>query len=121
MANDETSRDASPNEQIQITTADPAVVEAPPVSELFPQPPAKAEPQTAAAAPAPAPAPEAKDQASPQEATTPNKGFGVEGEFNVWEGRYSFKNFTGRLLFRAVLTVAWIALAIYVWGTETTR
>jgi uncharacterized membrane protein YdbT with pleckstrin-like domain len=45
----------------------------------------------------------------------------VEGEFNVWEGRYSFKNFTGRLLFRAVLTVAWIALAIYVWGTETTR
>jgi len=46
------------------------------------------------------------------------KGTGVEGEEVVWEARYSMKNFIGRLTFRALLTVGWIALAAYTWGYE---
>src|SRR3954453_3348163 len=111
MANDNTAGPEGLNEQI--TTADPAVVEAPPpVQELFPQPPAK--PETPAKPemqkPAPAAAPEAEKSAAAESSTTPNPGVGIEGEFNVWEGRYSFKNFFGRLVFRTVLTIAWIAL-----------
>jgi len=45
-----------------------------------------------------------------------NKGAGVEGEETVWEGRYSMKNFIGRIIIRALLTVAWIVLAAYTWG-----
>jgi len=45
-----------------------------------------------------------------------NKGAGVEGEETVWEGRYSLKNFVGRIAFRALLTVAWIVLAAFTWG-----
>jgi membrane protein YdbS with pleckstrin-like domain len=125
MANDDTARAANLSEQI--STSDPAVVEAPSIAELIP--PAPVEAQTAApapqapAAPAPAPMPAQPEttEAAAEEAATPNKGFGKEGEFNVWEGRYSFKNFTGRILFRVALTIAWIVLAIYVFGTETTR
>ena len=47
-----------------------------------------------------------------------NKGAGVEGEETVWEGRYSMKNFIGRITFRALLTIAWIALAVYTWGYD---
>ena len=36
----------------------------------------------------------------------------------VWEGRYSMKNFIGRITFRALLTIAWIALAAYTWGYD---
>jgi len=46
------------------------------------------------------------------------EGTGVEGESNVWEARYSMKNFFGRLLVRTLLTVGWIILAIYTWGYE---
>ncbi len=45
-----------------------------------------------------------------------NKGAGAEGEETVWEGRYSLKNFLGRIAFRALLTVAWIVLAAFTWG-----
>ncbi len=38
------------------------------------------------------------------------------GEEVVWEARYSMKNFLGRLAVRSLLTVAWIALAVYTWG-----
>jgi membrane protein YdbS with pleckstrin-like domain len=41
---------------------------------------------------------------------------GIEAEQVVWEARYSMKNFIGRVIIRSVLTVAWIALAIYTWG-----
>jgi membrane protein YdbS with pleckstrin-like domain len=41
---------------------------------------------------------------------------GVEGEQVVWEARYSMKNFIGRLIFRLLLTLGWMALAIYTWG-----
>ena len=129
MANDDTARAANLSEQI--STSDPAVVEAPPVDGLIPPPPAPVEPQIQAPAPAPqapaAPAPEPAPgqpettEAAAQEAATPNKGFGKEGEFNVWEGRYSFKNFFGRIAFRTLLTIAWIALAVYVWGTGSTQ
>jgi membrane protein YdbS with pleckstrin-like domain len=125
MANDEPVRAASLSEQI--STSDPAVVEAPPIDELIP--PAPVAPPTQVAAPATAPAPDSapipaqpeSTQAAAEEAATPNKGFGMEGEFNVWEGRYSFKNFFGRIAFRVLLTIAWIALAVYVWGTGSTR
>jgi len=43
---------------------------------------------------------------------------GTEGEETVWEGRYSMKNFIGRITFRALLTIAWIALAVYTWSYE---
>ena len=40
---------------------------------------------------------------------------GVEGEQVIWEARYSMKNFIGRLVARAVLTLGWIGLALYTW------
>jgi membrane protein YdbS with pleckstrin-like domain len=43
---------------------------------------------------------------------------GVEGEETVWEGRYSMKNFIGRITFRVLLTIAWVALAFYTWGYD---
>jgi hypothetical protein len=43
-------------------------------------------------------------------------GIGLEGEFVVWEGRYSFKNFMGRMLLRGLASLAWVALAYYAWG-----
>jgi len=46
---------------------------------------------------------------------------GVEGEEVVWESRYSMKNFLGRITLRALLTVAWIVLAIYTWGEGHTN
>jgi len=49
-------------------------------------------------------------------AGNPDTGLGIEGEEVVWEGTYSMKNFLGRLLGRGLLTVAWIALAVWTWG-----
>lgn len=46
----------------------------------------------------------------------PLQGAGVEGEEVVWEARYAMKNFLGRIATRALLTVAWIAFAVYTWG-----
>jgi len=40
----------------------------------------------------------------------------LEGEETLWEGRYSLKNFVGRAIVGAVLTVVWIALATATWG-----
>jgi len=121
MANDNTAGPEGLNEQI--STADPVVVESPPpVQELFPQPPAKPETPAKPEIQKPAPAPEAEKSAEAQSPETPNPGVGIEGEFNVWEGRYSFKNFFGRVSFRILLTIAWIALAIRAWGrSEATQ
>jgi membrane protein YdbS with pleckstrin-like domain len=44
------------------------------------------------------------------------QGAGIEGEEVVWEARYAMRNFIGRIAFRIVLTVAWLALAVYTWG-----
>lgn len=43
---------------------------------------------------------------------------GLQEEVPVWSGRYSLKNFIGRAIGRGVLTVAWIVLAIYTWGSD---
>jgi membrane protein YdbS with pleckstrin-like domain len=48
--------------------------------------------------------------------TDPVNGIGMEGEEDVWVGRYSMRNFLGRALAWAALTIAWIALALYTWG-----
>jgi membrane protein YdbS with pleckstrin-like domain len=48
--------------------------------------------------------------------TDPTTGMGTEGEVDVWQSRYSQRNFIGRIGFRSVLTIAWVALAIYTWG-----
>jgi len=45
---------------------------------------------------------------------------GVESEEVIWEARYSLKNFIGRILFRTILTVGWLALAIYTWESGHT-
>lgn len=45
-----------------------------------------------------------------------DEGVGIEGEFVVWEDRYSYKNFVGRLVLHLVATFAWMALAYWVWG-----
>ena len=45
-------------------------------------------------------------------------GPGIEGEETVWEGHYSFKNFLGRILLGALLTLAWLILAVYTWGLD---
>jgi len=41
---------------------------------------------------------------------------GIEGEQTVWEARYSMKNFFGRLAVRVLLSLGWIAMAVYAWG-----
>lgn len=45
-------------------------------------------------------------------------GVGTEGEINIWEARYSMKNFLGRLIFWGAVAVAWGAFAVWVWGYE---
>ncbi len=79
-----------------------------PVAGLAPAP---APPQGAGAGPVEAPT---SGQAGSQEPV--QAGVGVEGEFTVWEGRYSLKNFLGRLVLRSVVTFAWLGLAYYAWG-----
>jgi len=51
-----------------------------------------------------------------ESSANPEQGAGIEGEEVVWEARYAMKNFLGRLILRVVLTLAWIALAVYTWG-----
>ncbi|HEX8201115.1 MAG TPA: PH domain-containing protein [Isosphaeraceae bacterium] len=123
MANDSTTGPEGLSEQI--TTADPVVVESPPpVQELFPQPPAKPETPAQPEMQKPDPVSAASDEkaAAAESRTTPNPGVGIEGEFSVWEGRYSMKNFFGRFVFRTLLTIAWIVLAVraWAWGDAST-
>lgn len=46
----------------------------------------------------------------------PKPGIGIEGEFTVWEGRYSMKNFVGGLILRLLATGAWFVLAYFTWA-----
>jgi membrane protein YdbS with pleckstrin-like domain len=41
---------------------------------------------------------------------------GMEAEETIWEGRYSARNFLGRTVLAAVVSLAWLALAITTWG-----
>jgi hypothetical protein len=43
-------------------------------------------------------------------------GIGLEGEFVVWEGRLSLKNFVGRFVLRVLASVGWIVLAYFAYG-----
>jgi len=105
----------------RISTSDvqPAPVPAPPAA---PQPPPAAPPvdQAPAAAPEALYAPGGPQPSGTEQASTTNEraeGFGVEGETVVWEGRYSLRNFLGRMIWLAVFAVAWIVLATWTWGT----
>jgi len=53
--------------------------------------------------------------ASNQPGTVETMGVGVEGEVVEWEGRYSMKNFIGRLLGMAILSGLWLWLGYEVW------
>lgn len=48
----------------------------------------------------------------------PVSGVGAEGELEVWEGRYSMRNFLGRVIGQGVLSLVWLGLAIYAWGYD---
>lgn len=52
------------------------------------------------------------------DATDPVGGVGIEGEIDVWESRYSMRNFLGRVVAWSLLSVAWGVLAIYAWGYD---
>lgn len=45
-------------------------------------------------------------------------GVGIEGEETVWEGGYSLRNFSGRVLLRVLLTIGLIVLAVETWGEQ---
>jgi membrane protein YdbS with pleckstrin-like domain len=47
---------------------------------------------------------------------TPSSAIGLAGETVVWEGRYSFRNFLGRITLGVALTIAWFVLAVANWG-----
>jgi membrane protein YdbS with pleckstrin-like domain len=54
-------------------------------------------------------------------ATGPGSGVGVDGEEVVWEGTYSLRNFLGRIILRAVLTIGLLASAVYTWDSKDHR
>jgi len=47
------------------------------------------------------------------------QGPGTEGEETVWEGRYSGRNFLGRMVFGGLLVVAWFVLIFDGWRWRT--
>ena len=59
---------------------------------------------------------EAVERSEAGQNTDPLTGSGVEGEVNIWEARYSNRNFIARIAFRSVMTLVWIALAVYTWN-----
>jgi membrane protein YdbS with pleckstrin-like domain len=61
------------------------------------------------------------NKASPQgDPTDPTAGVGTEGELEVWEGRYSMRNFLGHVILLSVLSLLWLGLAVYAWGYNHT-
>jgi len=60
--------------------------------------------------------PAATAEMEEQSNSSPEHGSGIEGEEVVWEGRYSLKNFVGRITVRVLLTIAWLVLAVETWG-----
>jgi len=92
------------------------------VSTRFDGPPTVAEPESPNAlyppqGPDPAgTTPESSEAMANSQPEVPSQGAGIEGEEVVWEARYAMRNFVGRLAFRALLTVAWLAFAVYALG-----
>jgi len=58
------------------------------------------------------------EQQAEQTDQGPAEGTGIEGEEVVWEARYAMKNFLGRIFVRSLLTLAWIAMAVFTWGYD---
>ncbi len=52
----------------------------------------------------------------PNETQEEAMGVGTEGEVDVWEARYSIKNFFGRFLFWGLATLGTIGVSLYLWG-----
>lgn len=74
---------------------------------------------TAAPAPAgPQPIVDRGDPSIPHETAVEAMGVGTDGEVNIWEARYSMRNFIGRIAFWSAVAVAWVALALYTWGYD---
>ena len=46
---------------------------------------------------------------------SPATGVGLDGEQEVWSARYSMRNFSGRLVFRSLLTLLVVVLAVMTW------
>ncbi|MBX6314580.1 MAG: PH domain-containing protein, partial [Isosphaeraceae bacterium] len=91
--------------QFSPTDVDPAVAAAPAEAAPAPAPPERPSPQPIGAVP-----PAESQQAEHGQVTA------AEQEQVIWEARYSMRNFIGRLTGLALLTLGWIALAIYAWG-----
>lgn len=90
---------------VQVSTEDVEPTTTPPIPpESSSQPSNTKEPRV----------PEPTESSTPRDQVQP--GIGIEGEFIVWEGRYSYKNFLGRLILRVLASVAWFALAYWAWG-----
>lgn len=53
-----------------------------------------------------------------QSNANPDTGAGIEGEEVVWDGRYSMRNFLGRIAFRMILSAAWVVLAVETWANH---
>jgi membrane protein YdbS with pleckstrin-like domain len=60
-------------------------------------------------------------KASAQDGADPATGIGVEGELDVWDGRYSLRNFTGRIAMMVVATIAAGVFVYYIWETGTSE
>jgi membrane protein YdbS with pleckstrin-like domain len=52
------------------------------------------------------------------EATRERTGEGIDGEKVVWEGTYAMKNFVGRLTWRAIATVLFLGVSVFIWGSK---
>ncbi len=84
------------------------------------QPPGPASGNQFGAGPAPNQGPEPNKTGGKGDPTDPTAGVGTEGELDVWEGRYSMRNFLGRVIGQGLLSVAWMVMAIYAWGYDQT-
>jgi len=84
---------------IQVSTADPNGT----VSTV------PAQPAAGQSGPPGAPAGETQQEAL---------GVGTEGETTIWTGRYSVKNFIGRILLRITVTAVWLVLLSYLGDKE---
>jgi len=111
---------ASPQTEITTQDVDPTMHPSTPAAQ---QPPPSAPsqvpaPEVPAAPPAGTPQGlvDRGDPDMPNESAEQKGGVGIEGETPVWESRYAMKNFLGRLIGMGILSMAWLALAIYTWG-----
>jgi len=102
---------SAPQTQITTSEIDPATtVPVPPpgptVIAIEPGPPA----------PAPAPAAAAGQARVAHQTKAEDVDPSLDNEQVVWEARYAMRNFLMRLIGLGILSLAWVGMAIYVWG-----